>query len=196
MKMFDRLKIDGKDLRIIKNLYWNQKVAVKIDDDESKWQCIERGDRQGCVMSPDLFNLYSEMIMREIKELEGIRLNGYNINNIRYADDKALVADSEGRLQCLLNVLNEVSERKGLKINKSKTEVMVISRAVINPRVNIRIKDNLVKQVGRFNYLGSLINDDGRCEDEIRKRINKAKCAFNKMKNMLTISKVSIETRI
>src|SRR5215469_5436117 len=79
---------------------------------------------QGCVISPDLINLYSEMIMREIKELEGIRLNGYNINNIRYADDTVLVADSEKKLQGLLNVLNEVSERKGLKINKSKTEVM------------------------------------------------------------------------
>src|SRR5215469_8487867 len=87
-----------------------------------------------------------------------------------------------------LNVLNEVSERKGLKINKSKTEV-IISRAVINLRVIIRIEDNLVKQVGRFNYLGSLINEDGRCEDEIRKRINKAKCAFNKMKNLLTTAK-------
>src|SRR5215469_17214542 len=100
-------------------------------------------------MSPDLFNLNSEMIMREIKELEGIRLNGYNINNIRYADDTVFVADSEEKLQGLLNMLNEVSERKGLKINKSKTEVMLILTAVINPRVNIRIEDN---------YLGSLIN--------------------------------------
>src|SRR5215469_15418104 len=104
-------------------------------------------------MSPYLFNLYSEMIMREIKELEERRLNGYNINNIRYADVTVLVADSEEKLQGLLNVLNDVSERKGLKINKSKTEVMVISRAVRNPTVNIRMEDNLVKQVGRFNYL-------------------------------------------
>src|SRR5215469_1932566 len=102
------------------------------------------------------------MIMREIKELEGIRMNGYNINNIRYADDTVLVADSEEKFQGLLNVLYEVSERKGLKINKSKTEVMVILRAVINSRVNIRIENNLVKQVGRFNYIGSLINKDGR----------------------------------
>src|SRR5215469_10250829 len=72
---------------------------------------------------------------------------------------------------------------------------MSISRADGNPRVNIKIEDNLVKQEGRFNYLGSLINKDERCEDEIRKRINKAKCAFNKMKNLLTNRQVSIETR-
>src|SRR5215469_15075853 len=99
MKMLERLEIDEKDMRIIKNLYWNQKVDVKIDDEESKWQCIERGVRQGCVMSSDLFNLYSEMIMRKIKELEGIKLNGYNINNIRYADDTVLFADSEEKLR-------------------------------------------------------------------------------------------------
>ena len=116
-------------MRIIKNLYWNQKVVVKIDNEESKWQFIERGVRQGCVMSPDLFNQYCEMIRKDIKELEGIRLNEYNINNIRYADDTVLVADSEEKLQNLLNVLKDVSERKCLKINKSKTEVIVISRA-------------------------------------------------------------------
>src|SRR5215469_14879882 len=95
------------------------------------------------------------------------------------------------KFQGLLNVLHEVSEREGFKINKSKAEDMVIFRAVRNPGVNIRIEDNLVKQVGRFNYLGSLINEDVRCEDEIRKRINRAKCAFNKMKNLLTNRKVS-----
>ena len=69
-------------------------------------------------MSSDLFNLYGEMIMREIKELEEIKLNGYNINNIRYTDDTVLGADSEEKLQSLLNVMNKMSERKGLKINK------------------------------------------------------------------------------
>ena len=108
---------------------------------------------------------------------------------IRYS-----VANSEEKLQGLLNMLNEVSERKFLEINKSKTEVMLISWAVRNPRVNIRIENNLVKQVLGFNYLRSLINEDGRCEDEIR-RIQKAKCAFNKMKNLLANSKVSIETK-
>ena len=80
--------------------------------------------------------------MRELTELEGIRLNGYNINNIRYADDTILIADSEEKLHGLLNVLNKVSETKILKINKSKAERMIISRADGNPRVNIRIEDN------------------------------------------------------
>ena len=103
--------------------------------------------------------------------MERIRLNGYNINNIRYADDKVLVADSEEKIHGLLNVLNEVIERRGLKIKKIKNRV--ISRAGGNLRVNIRIEDNLVKQVDRFSSLGSLINKDERCEDDSRKIINK-----------------------
>src|SRR5215469_16848910 len=64
MKILVILEIDGKDLRIIKNLYRNKKVAGKIIDEESKWQCIDRGVRQVCMMSPYLFNLYKEIIMR------------------------------------------------------------------------------------------------------------------------------------
>ena len=94
------------------------------------------------------------MIMREIKELDWVRLNGSNINNERYEIKTVLVADSEEKLKSLLIVLNEVSDRKGLKINKSKTEVMVVSSADTNPRVNIRIEDNLVKQVCRLYKWG------------------------------------------
>ena len=65
---------------------------------------------------------------------------------------REIVADSEEKLQGLLNGMKEVSERKDFEINKSKPQVMIISRTVINPRVNIRIEANLVKQVGRINY--------------------------------------------
>ena len=87
IKELTKLKIDGKDLRIIKNMYWEQTAAMRVEGEISAFQKIKRGVRQGCVLSPDLFSLYSEIIMRNIEGQPGIRVGGHNINNLRYADD-------------------------------------------------------------------------------------------------------------
>ncbi|GFR59539.1 retrovirus-related Pol polyprotein LINE-1 [Elysia marginata] len=86
MKDLTQIKIDGKDLRVIKNTYWEQTAAMRVEGETSTYQIIQRGVRQGCVLSPDLFSLYSEFIMRNIEELRGIHLGGHIINNLRYAD--------------------------------------------------------------------------------------------------------------
>ena len=74
---------------------------LQLGGELTDWIDIKRGVRQGCVMSPDLFNIYAEFIMRNIEE-EGIRVGGKNINNIRYADDTVLMADSEEKLKALV----------------------------------------------------------------------------------------------
>ena len=139
--------------------------------------------------------LYSEMILRSIFELEGIRVGGENINNIRYADDTVLIADSEQNLQELLNVANRASEQNGLKININKTETLVVSKNEV-PVCSIRAGDQNVKQVDSFKYLGSLITSDGRCIKEIKKRIAVAKTSFLNMKTLLCNLKMSMRTRI
>ena len=93
---------DGKDLRVIRNLYWEQEVTIRIDNDCSGYKTICRGVRRGCVFSPDLVNIYSKMIPGNIKHHEGVRVGGNNINNLRYADDKVLITDSEEKLQNIL----------------------------------------------------------------------------------------------
>ena len=95
IECLERIGVDGKDVRIIANLYWQQKAAIKIEEELSPYIAIQRGVRQGCVLSPYLFNIYTEFIFREVEELEGININGKNINNIRYADDTALLAALE-----------------------------------------------------------------------------------------------------
>ena len=72
-------------------------------------------------MSPDLFSVYGEIIMRSINGMEGIRIGGENINNIRFADDTVIIADSEEKLQALLDTVKRESENMGLKINIKKT---------------------------------------------------------------------------
>ncbi|GFR85200.1 retrovirus-related Pol polyprotein LINE-1 [Elysia marginata] len=175
--ILQQLNIDGKDLRIIKNIYWEQKAAVRVEE-TSNFQNIKRGVRQGCVLSPDLFSLYSEMIMRQIEEMEGLKIGGHNINKLRYADDTVLTADSEEKLQELLNKVVEESKNKGLKLNSKKTESMIITRKTSIPKCKIKIEENTIKQANSFKYLGTQITLDGRNHQEIKSRIAQAKASF------------------
>ena len=85
-------------------MYYEQTVKVKIGNNVQ----IKKGVRQGCVLSPDLFNLYSEIILRGINDFEGIKVNGVSINNIRYADDTVLISMSPRELQKMLNELEKL----------------------------------------------------------------------------------------
>jgi len=111
LTILKRIGIDGKNFRIIRNLYYEQKAAIKLTEGLTEWTDIKRGVRQGCVMSPVLSNLYSEFILKELEEVdEGIQVNGRRINNIRYADDTVLLAYSEAALQMLVNVVQTSRE--------------------------------------------------------------------------------------
>uniref|UniRef100_A0AAQ6A1U7 ribonuclease H n=1 Tax=Amphiprion ocellaris TaxID=80972 RepID=A0AAQ6A1U7_AMPOC len=194
--ILEKLDLDGKDLRVIRNLYGEQSACIRIGNDFSQYKMIQRGVRQGCVFSPDLFNIYSETIMRELEELEGLIVGGRNSTNMRYADDTAIIATSEEKLQALLDKVVEESRKMGLSINIKKTESMVISKSKIHPRCNLNVEGNNIKQVEKFNYLGSLITDDGRCDAEIRRRIGIAKETFHKMQSILKDRKMPMTTKI
>ena len=124
MKMMEELEIDGKDVRMIRNLYWEQKAAVRLHGELGDWMEIQKGVRQGCILSPDLFTLYSERALSKIKTKAGLQLGEKNYTNLRYADDAALIADSEEKLQTLLDTAAEESEKLGLPINCQKTFAM------------------------------------------------------------------------
>ena len=135
------------------------------------------------------------MIMRQIEEIEGLKIGGNNINNIRYPDDTVLTADSEEKLQELLNKLMEESENKGLELNSKKTESMIITRKTSIPKCEIKIRENTIKQANSFKYLGTQITSDGRNHQEIKSRIAQAKASFQQMKSIMTNIKMSIVVR-
>ncbi|GFN77919.1 retrovirus-related pol polyprotein line-1 [Plakobranchus ocellatus] len=101
--MLEKLDIDGEDLRVIRDLYWDQTASVKNEGEQRDFKSIKRGVRQGCVMSPDLFNLYSKIILRNLDDISGLKTNGENVNNLRYADDTLLIAESGEQIQQLLD---------------------------------------------------------------------------------------------
>ncbi|GFR82060.1 endonuclease-reverse transcriptase [Elysia marginata] len=184
--ILDSLDIDGKDLRILKTLYWKQTATNRVGGEHSEETPITRGVRQGCILSPDLFNLYSEMILRELDNIQGIGLGGHNINNIRYADDTVLIAQSEQSLQKMLDIVVKESEIKGLFLNIAKTESMTISKKPQAPSCKIRSNGTQVRQVDQFKYLGYMLTSDGKCETEIRKRIITSKTTFKKLSPLMT----------
>ena len=123
-----RTGIDGKDIRIITELYWNQKAAIRIDLELSEPTVIQRGVRKGCVLSPYLLNIYTEHIFRELNHMNGLNINGTNIKNIRYKDDTTQLANSNEDLQKIFDVVKRSSKQKGLDMNVKKTKMMVDSK--------------------------------------------------------------------
>ena len=97
-------------------LYW-QTVIVRFGDEYSEFFPFKRDMRQGCVLSPKLFNMYTEKIFNESDELPGCIVGGKNINNLRYADDTALLAKSENTLQSIVDGVRQNGEDKGLTMN-------------------------------------------------------------------------------
>ena len=111
---------------LLRNLYAGQEATVRTGHGTTDWFQREKGIRQGCILSRCLFNLYAEYIMRNsgLEEAQSrIKIGGRNINNLRYADDTTLMAESE-ELKSLLKKVKEESEKVGLKLNIQKTKIM------------------------------------------------------------------------
>ena len=111
----------------LRNLYAGQETTVRIGHGTTDWFQIGKGAYQGCILSPCLLNLYAEYIMRNARLDEaqcGIKIAGRNINNLRYADDTTLMAESEEEIKGLLVKVKEESEKVGLKLNIQKTKIM------------------------------------------------------------------------
>ena len=109
----------------LRNLYAGQKATVRTGYGTTDWFQIGKGVQQGCILSPCLFNLYAEYIMRNagLEEAQaGIKIAGRNINNVRYADDTTLMAESKEELKSLLMKVKEESEKAGLKLNIQKVQ--------------------------------------------------------------------------
>jgi len=199
IEILRNMDIDDKDIQCIKNLYWHQTATVKSGGITTSNLKIHRGVRQGCILSPLLFNIYSEKIFQEsiAEENRGIKVNGTFVNNIRYADDTTIIADSIEDLQHLMNKVNEHSKEFGLNINNKKTKYMIISRNKV-PHSNsfISINNEPIERVTSFKYLGCWLNENWSSEKEIKCRIEMARGAFFKYQKVLTNRDINIKLRL
>ena len=158
----------------------------------SEWFPGNVGLRQGCLMSPFLFNVYMDGVVRDLnvrvlgKGLELLSANGgrFEINQLLFADDTALVADSEEKLCRFLSEFGRVCERRKLRVNVGKIKVM---RCYGNgDRMHVILDGEPLDEVDCFKYLGSQVTGDAGCKRDVVHRMNKGYRAWGILKNVLS----------
>ena len=153
----------------LRKLYGGQEATVRTGHGTTDWFQIGKGVYQGCILSPCLFNLHAEYVMRNAgleAAQAGIKIARRNINNLRYADDTTLMAESEEELKRLLMKVKVESEKVGLKLNIQKTKIMASG-----PITSWQIGGETVETVADFIFLGSKITADDDCSHEIKRRL-------------------------
>ena len=148
---------------LLRNLYAGQEATVRSGHGTTDQFQICKGVCQGCILSPCLFNLYAEYIMRNagLEEAQAvIKIAGRNINSLRYADDTTLMAESEEELKSILMKVKEGSEKVGLKLNIQKMKIMAS-----NPITSLQIEGEKVEAVTNFILLSSKLTAAMKLKD-------------------------------
>ena len=154
---------------------------------------IYNGEFDKDVLHLPLSSIYTRKRFSDIIiNMKGVNVGGTNYNNLRYADDTALLAGNEKELSELISKINEVGKQFGMKINIKKTKTMVVSKKPNSPKINIAIDGEQIEQVASYMYLGSLITEDGRSEKAIKRRIMIARSTFTNMGTLLSCRGINL----
>ncbi|CAH2223431.1 Hypothetical predicted protein [Pelobates cultripes] len=181
-------------IRLLKNLYVDQEATVRTEHGTTEWFKIRKGVRQGCILSPYLFNLYAQYIMHKAgldESKNGINIAGRNINNLRYADYTTLMAESEEELKDLLMRVKEESAKAGLLLNVKKTKIMTNSNLS-----SWQIDGEEVEAVTDFIFLGSKISSDGECSHEIKRYLLLGRKAMACLDKLLKTKDITLSTKV
>ena len=178
---------------LLRNLYAGQEATVRTGDGTTDWFQIGKGVHQRYILPPCLFNFYAEYIMQNATMVEaqaGIKIARRNINNLRYADDTTLVAESEEELKNLLMKVKEKSEKAGLKLNIQKTKIMASG-----PITSWEIDGETMETVRDFIFWGSKITADGDCNHEIRRCLLLGRKAMTNLESILKSRDITLPQR-
>ena len=179
---------------LLRNLYAGQEATVRTGRGTTEWFQIRKGVHQGCILSPCLFNLYAEYIMRNAGQDEaqaGIKIAKRNINKLRYADDTTLMAESEEEQKSLLMKVKEESERVGLKLSIQKTQIMA-SGPITSKQIDVEIMET----VRDFTFLGSKITADGDCSHEIKRCLLLGRKVMANLDILLKSRDITLPTKV
>ena len=177
----------------MRNLYAGQEATVRTGHGTTDRFQIGKGVHQGCVLSPCLFNLYAEYIVRNagLDEAQaGIKIARRNINNFRYADDTTLMAESE-ELKSLLMKVKEESEKVSLKLNIQKTKIMASG-----PITSWKIDGETVETVSDFILRGSKITTDGDCSHDVKRHLLHGRKVMTNLDSIFKSRDITLPTMV
>ena len=178
---------------MLSNLYTNQEATIRTEYGETGNIPIGKGVRQGFILSPLLFNIYAEKIMREALDKwdKGIGIGGRKVSHLRYADDTTLIAGNREDLIELIEKVKSSSEKAGLYLNVKKTKVMATGELD-----SIIVDGGNIEVVERFVFLGALITSDGQIDIELRRRIAMGKSAMGNLSKIFKDRDLRLATKV
>ena len=188
-----------KIILLIRSLYEGQQSAVQLGCATTEWFPITKGVRQGCILLPHLFSIYTEGIMREVEhdhrneKYDEPTLQGLPIRDLRYVDDTALLATTPRGLETLISLLNIIVSR-GLHLNVKKTKIMDIDK--YKEEAVITIDGEEIERVNNVVYMGARIEANGKSTQQIRRRLAMAGSKLKKMTNIWNGQSIYTKLRI
>jgi urease beta subunit len=188
--------IPPKPISIIRNMYEGMKCQVLHGADTSDEFDVKTGVRQGCLLSPFLFLLVIDWIMKETthEKRNGIQWGLLKqLDDLDFADDIALLAHNHQQIQHKTLLLEENAAKTGLKINREKTKTMRLNNKSTD---SIRLKSGEIQNVDSFIYLGSVINVHGGTEEDVINRISKARVTFSMLKKVWRSKEIRLTTKL
>ena len=190
-KILQEMGIPDHITCLLRSLYADQEATVRTGRGTTDWFQIGKAVHQGCILSPCLFNFYEEYIMRNagLEETQAwIKTAGRNTNNLRYADDTTLLAESEEELKSLLMKVEVESEKVGLKLNIQKTKIMASG-----PIISWEIDGETVSD---FIFWGSKITADGDCSHKIKRLLLLGRKVMTNLDSILKSRGITLPTKV
>jgi hypothetical protein len=198
-KVLEIYGVQGRLLQAVQSFYQDSKACVRVGEVNGEWFEVKNGLRQGCVMSPWLFNIYMDGVVREVKDIVGnvgIKLMNEEIDchltQLLYADDTALLSETETGLRLLVEKFAQVCQKRLLKINEDKSKLMIFEYGETS-ECDIRVNGRFIEVVDKFCYLGCMLSKDGTGSEEIDSRVMKGRSVSGAIKKLVKEKHLSIQ---
>ena len=184
-------------VRTIEQLYDKATSAGQMNGSIGEWFRTTVRVRQGCFLSPTLFNIFLERIMSDaLEEHDGkVSIGGRNITNLRFADNTDALAEKKQELEALLESLNKTCTKYKMEISAEKTKLMTNSANGIQREIKREVNGQKLGTVTSFKYLGAVVSDDGY-KPEVLSRITQATAALTKLKPIWRDNNISLGSKV